>query len=185
MKPSPAALALALALVLPLFSSCAIQRLKTRVYSPSTSDAVVDISFGGVWSPNYRYTVDGIHASREVYEPHTDKRTSVTSFRISKQQEVAPTEAQWAAFWQNISMLRIGEWRRTYHSDEIGEKVCDGTQWHLKYSRPGSERVSTGDNGYPVVGKPSRGTLESTSFDELIASLDRLFPTPMKDFAGY
>ena len=166
-------------------SSCTTSHIEQRVYPAATDSPVIDFSHGGAWSPQFRYTVNGVQACREVCRPKTDSRTHITSYPIAQQQEVTPTTEQWQAFWKRARPLRLSEWRKTYNSKDIGDQVCDGTQWFLRYSVHGSERTSSGDNGYPVIGRPEAGTLSSKSFDELLAAFDTLFPTTMMQFAGY
>ena len=166
-------------------SSCTTSHVEQRVYTAATDSPVIAFSHGGAWSPQFRYTVNGVQACREVCRPKTDPRSHITNYPIAQQQEVTPTAEQWQAFWTRVRPLRLSEWRKTYNSKDIGDQVCDGTQWFLQYSIHGSERTSSGDNGYPVIGSPKTGTLSSKSFEELLAAFDTLFPTTMMKFAGY
>jgi hypothetical protein len=127
--------------------------------------------------------VNGVQACREVYQPKTEPRTNITRSKIAQQQEVAPTTEQWQAFWHRIGPLRLSEWRAAYDSKDIDAQVFDGTQWFLRYTVQGIGHTSSGDNGYPVVGKPKAGTLDSKCFAELTAAFDLLFSNPMRQFA--
>lgn len=165
--------------------SCVTQKLEHRVYTSSGKTPVIAFAYGGAWGPQLSYAVNGEQAYREVCRPKTNSRTHITSYPIAQQQEVTPTTEQWQVFWKRIEPLRLSDWRSTYNSKDIGGQVCDGTQWHLQYSVHGLEQTSSGDNGYPIVGRPKTGTLDSKSFDELIAAFDLLFPSTMMQFAGY
>ena len=145
-------------------SSCTTSHIEQRVYTAAGDAPAIAFSHGGAWSPQFRYTVNGVQACREVCRPKTDSRTHITSYPIAQQQEVTPTAEQWQVFWKQVRPLRRSEWRKTYNSKDIGAQVYDGTQWFLQYSIREREHTSSGDNGYPVIGSPEAGTLSSKSF---------------------
>jgi hypothetical protein len=170
-------------------SSCATSRseqqvYENRTYKPEGKAPVVAFSYGGAWSPLYRYTVNGTQACREIYRPKKDPKTHITRNLITQQQEATPTPEQWQAFWSRVEPLRLAEWRKTYNSKDIGAHIYDGTQWHLRYTTEEGEITSSGDNGYPVMRRPKAATLDTKSFDELTSAFDLLFPTPMRQFAA-
>ncbi len=169
-------------LSLSFLASCSSSKLEHREYSASKDNSVISLSYGGAWTPQTRYIVDGVHACREISSPHTDTRTGITSFAVSKQEEVIPSAEQWQVFWKIVRELRVPEWRSSYTAKQLGYYVFDGLQWYLRYSQRSKERVTDGDNAYPVRSDPYTLTLKSDSLDALASAFDSLFPTLKSEF---
>ena len=60
--------------------------------------------------------------------------------------EIPLTSEQWCEFIKELTALEIGCWKDKYYNNDI----CDGTQWNLKISFPGNNKISKcGSNEYP------------------------------------
>lgn len=60
--------------------------------------------------------------------------------------EIHLTSEQWSDFIEELTTLEISCWKDKYYDNDI----CDGTQWNLKVSFSGSNKISKcGSNEYP------------------------------------
>ena len=102
----------------------------------------------------------GINAYFEGYEEKTyiieDDRVAVTVERVSYNTpsdsiEYEDEEMDKDTLIEGLADLHIGEWRREYDTRNIDIRICDGTQWDLKfYFSNGSRPIKIyGSNMYP------------------------------------
>jgi len=120
------------------------------------------IQVGGYGGPSYMLR----GAGRKLRYEATDSMMWET-----RVETIAPSHAQWQAFWESLD--EIGVWRWRPHYPNPG--VLDGTSWSVDIAVGDKAVRSHGSNGYPTAdGTLAREPTPTPEFRRFLAAVRAL-----------
>ena len=92
------------------------------------------------------FSIGGFSGDYERIIWQNDKLYHYFERNFLEEDFIIPSAKDWEDFWNEVDKLKVWDWRKDYHNDD----VLDGTQWELMIKREGKrKRRIFGSNMYP------------------------------------